>query len=448
MNKNQPLSLPADAFEIATPFEGDQLGRDALATQLGGYIDRLKAGAVLGIDAPWGEGKTWFGRNWAERLKADHKVAFIDAYENDFVDDPFLLIASDLSSLLDDAQGQGRTLRKKAAGVLKAIVPMGTKAVINLAGRLLVGTSDLSDEISEAAKEATGKAADEAGKWIEKRIEEISAERASLIGFRLELADAASKCERPIVVFIDELDRCRPSFAVTLIERIKHLFDVPNLVFILLLNRRQMEVAIEGQYGPGTDGQAYLGKFVSLWFELPKATPGAGHSDNRVIAYTDRVLSRYGFDSKANWNVESVRQDFVFWATAFNLSLRDIDRMCALFVLANRNNTALLAYLIATKVKHPRRFAGIRRNDSATHLECSKTLLALAGNKEAVSSDDWPDTMLVSLAQMHQIQRGDIESKDATMFNRWRTETCGNFRDVGRAFVVTANAIDLPIESY
>jgi hypothetical protein len=305
MNKNLPLSLPTDSFEITTPFEGDQLGRAALATQLGGYIDRLKAGAVLGIDAPWGEGKTWFGRHWAEKLKVDHKVAFIDAFENDYVDDPFVLITSDLSNLFDDPEGDGATLRKKAAGVLKAIVPMSTKAVINLAGRLLVGTSDVSDVISDAVKEGTESAADEAGKWIEKRIEAMAAERASLNGFRSVLADAALKSERPVVVFIDELDRCKPSFAVTLIERIKHLFDVPNLVFVLLLNRRQMEVAIEGQYGQGTDGQAYLGKFVNLWFDLPKAMPGTGHTDNRVGAYTTQVLSKYGFEPEKNRDVES-----------------------------------------------------------------------------------------------------------------------------------------------
>lgn len=443
----QPLSLPADSLDIATPFEGDQLGREALAVQLSGYIDRLKAGAVLGIDAPWGEGKTWFGRHWAKKLQADHKVAFIDAFENDYVDDPFVLIASDLSMLLDDGQGQGVTLRRKAAGVMKAIVPMGTKALINVAGRLLVGTSDLSADLEDAVKNATEGAGDGAEKWIEKRIEAMATERASLKSFRLTLSETAQKSDRPVVVFIDELDRCKPSFAVTLIERIKHLFDVPNLVFVLLLNRQQMEVAIEGQYGAGTDGQAYLGKFVNLWFELPRATVGT-RSETLYEAYATQVLQRYGFDQNNRLGADQFKKDAVLWAGAFQMSLRDIDRMCALFVLAQRAATGLLGYLIAIKVKYPSRFSDLRRNDAATHTVCSKDLQALVRDKSDPVSPRWPDLLFLGLAELHQFHAGAIQSNEATTFRRFGSEIFGRIGSLDQVFMSTANLLDLPIESF
>ncbi|MBT9477164.1 P-loop NTPase fold protein [Polaromonas sp.] len=448
MNQDKPLSISADSFQITTPFEGDQFGRAALATQLSTYINRLKAGAVIGIDAPWGEGKSWFGRHWAEQLRTDHKVAFIDAFENDYVDDPFVLIASELSALLDDATGQGDSLQKKAAGVMKAIVPMGTKVLINLAGRLLTGTSDLSSDVEDTLKGATDGAADGAEKWIEKRIESMAEERASLKGFRVTLAEAALKSERPVVVMIDELDRCKPSFAVTLIERIKHLFDVPNLVFVLLLNRKQMEIAIEGQYGQGTDGQGYLGKFVNLWFELPKATIGTNGSDARHDAFANHVLERYGFNNEDRQGVEAFRNDIVIWIGAFSMSLRDIDRMCALFVMADRPYTGLLGYLIATKIKHPKRFTNLRKNDTKTHIECNEALQNIVNGRSINSQSTWGDILLVGLAELHQVQAKLIEQKDAHTFLEYQAEFIGRMGRYTNNFIATANHLDLQIESF
>lgn len=97
------LILPRTDVVGEQAFASDLLNRKELAVKLTGYLDRLRAGAVLAIDAPWGEGKTWFGRNWEQYLKdEDHKVVFIDAFEQDYVEDPFLLLAAEISGILDD----------------------------------------------------------------------------------------------------------------------------------------------------------------------------------------------------------------------------------------------------------------------------------------------------------------------------------------------------------
>lgn len=70
MSGSPQLTLPSDRWDtITTPFEGDMLDRRLLAEQLTGYLDRLRHGAVIALDAPWGEGKTWFARHWAVMLK-------------------------------------------------------------------------------------------------------------------------------------------------------------------------------------------------------------------------------------------------------------------------------------------------------------------------------------------------------------------------------------------
>lgn len=89
--------------DIDQPFAGDLLQRTRLADRLTGYINRLENGAVIAIDALWGEGKTWFASNWAARLHREgYPVVFIDAFaENDELD-PFFILAAELALLFED----------------------------------------------------------------------------------------------------------------------------------------------------------------------------------------------------------------------------------------------------------------------------------------------------------------------------------------------------------
>lgn len=77
------------------------------------------------------------------------------------------------------------------------------------------------------------------------------------------IADNAG--EKPVVFFIDELDRCRPDYSVKVLERIKHLFDLPNIIFVLSVNKKQLGHAIQGFYGTSSlDADDYLRRFIDL----------------------------------------------------------------------------------------------------------------------------------------------------------------------------------------
>lgn len=65
----------------------------------------------------------------------------------------------------------------------------------------------------------------------------------------------------PFFVLVDELDRCRPSYAVHLLERIKHLFEVDGVAFVFATNSQQLQHSIAGAYGQGFDGFTYLKRF-------------------------------------------------------------------------------------------------------------------------------------------------------------------------------------------
>ncbi len=74
----------------------------------------------------------------------------------------------------------------------------------------------------------------------------------------------------PVVFFIDELDLCRPDFSIALLERIKHLLSVEGMVFVLGIDRAQIERSINSLYGKEVDGDGYLRKFIDLGINLPE----------------------------------------------------------------------------------------------------------------------------------------------------------------------------------
>ena len=68
---------------------------------------------------------------------------------------------------------------------------------------------------------------------------------------------------------IDELDRCRPSYATELLEIAKHLFSVDRIVFVLAINRSELAHSVKALYGSKFDAKGYLGRFFDLDYLLP-----------------------------------------------------------------------------------------------------------------------------------------------------------------------------------
>ena len=358
---------------------------------------------MLAIDASWGEGKTWFGRNWAAYLQeAGHKVVFIDAFEQDYVEEPFFLIAAEIADALDDGQGSIRGLREKAASVMKAILPVGTGPVTNFSGRRMPGSADVSEDFQEAAEVAGESAADEAGNRIAKKLENHANEKTSFQHFRNELAAFAAIQPKSVVLFIDELDRCQPTFALKLIERLRHFFDVPNLVFVLLINRDQLHQAIGSMRGLDIDAAAYLSKFVSFFFALPKRTYGDFPGSIHVAEYVDHVFSRYDFDDPGG---PAIFKTFFTWTAAwFNLSMRDIERAVALYAFAYPvdQHIYLMPYVITLKIGKPDLFRRLRNGGNGGGINAHREALDKLKPIRARTTISQPYHYLALLMEWHE----------------------------------------------
>lgn len=101
------------------------------------------------------------------------------------------------------------------------------------------------------------------------------------------------KSER-LVIFMDELDRCRPSYAVQLLECIEHYFINDRITFVFSANLEQLQHTIKNIYGNDVDACRYLDCFFDLLLSLPtmnttKYYKSLNLSNNVEI---DRVLMR------------------------------------------------------------------------------------------------------------------------------------------------------------
>lgn len=346
------------------------------------------------------------------------------------LEDPFLLLASAVQTLASDAPTK-RGFVAAAGHVGKALLPITAKAIVKVA---TAGALDL-DEAEKTIVEAAGAAAE---KVVEGRIREFEKERKSFATFRKRLNELAAKTNsdtgRPLVLFIDELDRCRPDFAVKTLERIKHLFDVPRVSFVLLLHTEQLQYAVEGVYG-SIDSVAYLRKFIHFTLPLPKTENQVGRRPE-VEAYIDYLAKRVSLhDRQAAFTrfVGGLKEI----APRMDLAFRDVERVILDFVLRRDVGPRMyailldaLSFVLPLKVKHPALFQRLLKRDKSA-LPVAKDLL---DRLEGRGVSDRFTRLMLDIIESHV--HGKPASKDAA--NRW-DETKGILGpDVEHAFGLVA----------
>jgi len=254
-------------------FSEDRLNRARVAEFLTDYLttEGTKRNYVLNVNAEWGAGKTYFLKRWQHSIKNDHPVVYIDAWQQDFSDDPLLTVVSSIIDQLQNQHGsQGdATIQKAARGVLglfKVAAPFVAKAVVKKVSG--IDTDEFADKLkAEGAFDMA--ASDVAGKFVEGLLEDHANKKKSIDHFKASIKEWASNIKGttnlhpPVFIFIDELDRCRPTYAIEMLEVIKHLFDMEGVVFVVATDTQQLQHAIKVIYGEGFDASTYLGRFFN-----------------------------------------------------------------------------------------------------------------------------------------------------------------------------------------
>lgn len=267
---SQPMAIRIQPpeFEISAenPFEHDLLGRAESIKALTTMIGSIEGPCVMAVDASWGMGKTTFLRMWAQHLRNEQfPVVEFNAWETDFAQDPFIALTSEIATGLQNLGSTagrlgGQRLRSAAASVART-VPGATARVV-VSGVPLFG-SRLAQELEPKLPSLR-----------QTMVEHYDETKAALQAFRGSLADVAAASAndndgRALVVLVDELDRCRPTYAVELLEAAKHLFNVDRIVFVLCLDRAQLASSVKALYGESFNADGYLRRFFDLDYRLP-----------------------------------------------------------------------------------------------------------------------------------------------------------------------------------
>ncbi len=269
--KHEKTGKAATTDNIAEGIEHDTAARNEDLVYTVKLLDIINGPYSILLDAPWGDGKTFFVRSIEETLKAlnpkiekdteiESKLAvvtnelgavktsflpfYFNAWENDFVDDPLSALFANMALAF---KKMGSTVEHSTSSCVTAVLDAA------------LALTPFQINTTEIVKELNGK-----------NLIEAYEERQSLREKIDELAnESIIKTANKLAIIIDELDRCRPDFAVRLLEETKALFQNENIIVIISADSLQLAHAIGGLYGPGFDSQHFVERFFDQRLTLP-----------------------------------------------------------------------------------------------------------------------------------------------------------------------------------
>ncbi|NYS26865.1 hypothetical protein HUK65_18065 [Rhodobacteraceae bacterium 2376] len=273
-----------------TAFDNDILGREKAGSSLSALLDRIEDPLVIALDGRWGTGKTYFLKRWVgahrEQNKGRALTLYFDAFANDYLSDPLVALVSALADRVP-AQDEPKLTRLKSTAS-KFVKPLA-KIALNIA---TFGAKEALNDLGDAAAEAIHA---EAERVVDDFWDRAEGRQQAMQSFRdalSELVDGKGDAEpTPLIIVIDELDRCRPDYALEVLEVIKHFFAVPMVHFVLGVNLSALENSVRARYGNDIDAAAYLQKFISLTFTLPDRAGGRHQDIPAVLAYAKHTAA-------------------------------------------------------------------------------------------------------------------------------------------------------------
>ena len=433
------LKVVEPEVDAEIPWGDDVLDRKEIADRLTTIVRGQEVPFVISLDGRWGTGKTFLLKRWAQDLENQGwQAIYYNAWEDDFASEPLISVTGQLAVHLKKGSYWAK-VRKLGSLVAPFVRPVASTASIATTGVPLAN-------VQRRKQQPPSHLAD----YLEKRAakDELKQHLADLA------AEVRSDTDQPLVFIIDELDRCRPTFAIELLERVKHIFDVPNIVFVFGINRSELTKSLESVYGE-IDAGTYLRRFFDMEFALPDADPeqfcrhlvtkfqlGAffnGVDQRRPTPYYMRQLSE-------------IAQCLPVVLGRMDLSLRDMDYCVRLVALAARESldnkrlyAPLLVLLAATKLHAPelyRRFVqgDARGADVINHLNAQRALR----EPRQVASDpgrtlDWLEAAAYfaddpnrALRQLRRIENGETPDEPEYISSRLAALDMGSEENLRR----------------
>ena len=342
-----------------TIYKDDLLNRLPFAESLYNLIAKEKPilqdndSLVVAIDAPWGTGKTYFLNLFEKtlgKLNEDNKNNFTivkyNAWQNDDFDEPLLSL---LYCLIKQQVTRKEIKEELKEQGVKLIEKVAVPVILDM---IKIKTGFDADKAFKIAKDVIDV---ENSKTFEKYEKAIKKKDI----FKSLMAKLSK--DSKVIVLIDELDRCRPTYAIELLETIKHYLNVENYIFVFALDKSQLSHSIKTLYGNNMDSIGYLRRFFDyvLNFPIPNTS-----------SYIKSLISEIELDKRKQ---NKLINALVYMKQAFSLSYRDMNVILNSFLVLwesvlhsqTSNHYMMEAYifLIIIKYKYPRYFNALLEFD-------------------------------------------------------------------------------------
>lgn len=303
----------------------DVLGRDETISSITSLIGKLsdkKNCSCFSIDGKWGVGKTFILNAIVDKLNCyiddkgnkKYRLFRYDCWKYDYYDEPIIAI---VSVLMDEILSSDNI--EKTKEVLKGLGGLVVGACADVANKITgIDFNSLLD------KEDTKKSEIDSLFPIKHEIENV----------RNVLAEYAK--DHTLVLFVDELDRCLPEYAIKVLERLHHIFnDIENIIVIIALDGKQLEHSVKNIFGNEIDYDRYIKKFIDFRVKIDE-----GHADDSFFGKYDNLFGKYNVENE-------LREYLIEMIKLSRLDIRSIEKIIKKIesineLIANSNSEIML----------------------------------------------------------------------------------------------------------
>lgn len=313
------MALEPTYENLKKHYLNDTIGRNDDLFYFVRILSGLNSGSAVALNAAWGSGKTFFVKQ-AKMLIDIHNpnsdidieclnqeeiasikdvynkhnsgtekyempkmaTVYYDAWKYDDTEDPLLSLLYCIMNRF------GKSVPNDKADVIKKFAKQSI-SILSSAARYVTGIN--VQEILETIKNYAEACEDtvkeqKSNESLEKRINSF-------------LNDVVLDDEEKLIIFIDELDRCNPQYAVKLLERVKHYFNHPKVIFVISYNKSELQHSIKTLYGFEFSADKYLERFFDYEFGLSTIDVGS-------------YLDRLGCSNTVHLNMKAVAKIYSF----------------------------------------------------------------------------------------------------------------------------------------
>lgn len=221
-------------MKIST-FKEDLFELEEFAHRLENFIATehhyVEGSLVLALTSKYGSGKTTFLEMWKRLLESESKttnkllVISLNAWETDYYGDPLFAI---ISALVESLEAKGKPVNdlvNSAKDFGWFATAIGGQIVNKVTGIDAVAAGDLAERKKGEREEEAQSLPDSFSIYQDRK--------AAMESLKKEIESFVAASEPRVLFLVDELDRCRPDYAITYLETIKHIFDIKGAVFFV-----------------------------------------------------------------------------------------------------------------------------------------------------------------------------------------------------------------------